>query len=479
MTQTHSDKNLRIFATIVALQYLAAPVIYVGITQASLLKQLEANALVANLPGASFFVMATLVALVAWAFPKVRHLKPILMSCYGLAAITSALTAVALILPVSNQVKIVVVILQSGVTGATIPTAIAFIWEVLGRTTDESKRGVALGLAYGVGPILAAVGSLASQLILAGHFELRPLKLQTETLASPWNYALLFALIAPVMALASFLTSRFDIAMPDSEPPRRPFSEVIDLSLGIAAGVAAMVFALYENMPVSVVCMLISTGLFIVHFRDLLSIRVLRLVAFMTVIFYIGNTILSNMSLYSNSVLGVDPVEYAGYQNLLRFSFKALAGAGLGWLLVKTNPRAGVLVTAGLYVVALVWAMFATGKAYLLAFGIFGAGELIGVYAPNYMLSACRKSEMKRGQVMMNLAMGPVGQAGVLFGWIVDTVQRKELTAFGQDSRALGFQTSFAVCAAILILGMLFTLRWIPARPQRDAQGSEDDKPAS
>ena len=59
MTQTHSDRNLRIFATIVALQYLAAPVIYVGITQASLLKELKANALVANLPGASFFVMAT------------------------------------------------------------------------------------------------------------------------------------------------------------------------------------------------------------------------------------------------------------------------------------------------------------------------------------------------------------------------------------------------------------------------------------
>jgi hypothetical protein len=228
-------------------------------------------------------------------------------------------------------------------------------------------------------------------------------------------------------------------------------------------------------MSISIICMLISTGLFIVHFRDLLSIRVLRLVAFMTVIFYIGNTIPSNMSLYSSSVLGVDPVEYAGYQNLLRFSFKALAGAALGWLLVKTNPRAGVLVTAGLYVFALAWAIFATGKAYLLAFGIFGAGELIGVYAPNYMLSACRKSEMKRGQVMMNLAMGPVGQAGVLFGWIVDTVHENDLTAFGQDSRALGFKVSFTICAGIILLGMLFTLLWIPANPQRENADSKLD----
>ena len=36
-------RNLLIFASCVALQYLAAPVIYVGITQAALLKQLGAN----------------------------------------------------------------------------------------------------------------------------------------------------------------------------------------------------------------------------------------------------------------------------------------------------------------------------------------------------------------------------------------------------------------------------------------------------
>ncbi|MBM83731.1 MAG: hypothetical protein CMJ78_24505 [Planctomycetaceae bacterium] len=463
----HSDKNLKLFATIVALQYLSAPVIYVGITQASLLKHLDANATVANLPGSSFFVMATLVALVAWAFPKVRHLKPTLTACYGLAAITSGLTAAAIVSPVSDQIKIIVVILQSGITGATIPTAIAFIWEVLGRTTNEAKRGVALGLAYGAGPIFAAVGSLVSQLILAGHFELGPLNLSVEPIEAPANYSLLFALIAPVMGLASFLSSRFDIELPDDEPERRPFREIIDLALGVAAGIVAMVFALQKLMPISICFMFVSTALFVVHFRDLLSIRLVRLVAIMTLIFYVGNTIPSNMSLYSKAVLGVDPMEYAGYQNLLRFAFKALAGAGLGWLLVKTNPRSGVLVTASLYVFALLWAMFATGKSYLLAFGIFGAGELVGVYAPNYMLSACRQSKMKRGQVLMNLAMGPVGQMGVVFGWIADTVHEKGITGWGQESQAFGFKISFALCAGILIAGLLFTVLWIPRKPER------------
>lgn len=468
MTQPHSSRNLILFASIVGLQYLAAPVIYVGITQASLLESLDASTLLCNLPGASFFVMASLAALAAWAFPQVRQLKPILTSCYGLAAVSAALTAAVLVLPVSNQVKTVAVISQSAVTGATIPTAIAFIWEVLGRTTDQAKRGVALGLAYGAGPILAALGSLGSQLILAGHFELGPVVLTSRTLDSPANFALLFALIAPVMGLASFLSSRFEIRVPDKEPLRRPFAEVVDLGLGILAGVAAMVFALFELMPWSVGCILLSTVLFAVHFRDLLSIRLLRLIAIVTVILYVGNTIPSNMSLYSKEVLGVDPMEYAGYQNLLRFLFKAVAGTALGWLLVKTNPRSGVLVTAGLYVLALAWAIFATGKLYLLAFGIFGAGELIGVYAPNYMLTACREGEMKRGQVMMNLAMGPVGQAGVLFGWIVDATEESGLSAFGEAGQALGFKLSFTVCAAMLVLGIVVALVCLPASPRRD-----------
>ena len=50
--------NVLLFSGCVALQYLSAPVIYVGITQSSLLDQLGANATVANLPAASFFVMA-------------------------------------------------------------------------------------------------------------------------------------------------------------------------------------------------------------------------------------------------------------------------------------------------------------------------------------------------------------------------------------------------------------------------------------
>ena len=502
-------KNLVLFASCVALQYLSAPVIYVGITQGSLLDKLGTNPVIANIPGASFFVMATLVALISWAFPQVRHLKPILVTCYTVAGITAGLTALVLAMDqFTTNTKIMMVILQSGMTGATIPTAIAFIWEVLGRTTESSRRGIALGMAYGIGPLLAAVGSLGSQLILAGHFEMGPLALSTSVLPSPLNYALLFALVSPVMIAAAVLVSFFTIPVPTVDVTRKPATQIIDISAGILVSILAMLASLFSNllsqesktltntpdsvdapvravyhffrgllgireveplaawlMGISSVLMILAALLFAWHFRDLLSVKILRLITLATLLFYVGNVIPTNMNLYSKSVLGVDPAEYAGYQNLMRFSFKALAGLGLGWLLVKTNPRSGILVTATLYLAALGWAMVVTGKAYLIAFGIFGAGELIGVYAPNYMLSACNQNQMKRGQVLMNLLMGPVGQMGIVFGWIATTVDQRQWSLLGQTSQAFGFQVSFAFCGLFLIAGMLLVLFRFPTDP--------------
>ena len=113
---------------------------------------------------------------------------------------------------------------------------------------------------------------------------------------------------------------------------------------------------------------------------------------------YSGNTIPSNMNLYTPEVLGDLPEKYAGYQNTLRFAFKVVAGFLLGWVLTKSNPKAGILLTGCIFIAAQLWAIFATGTAYLIAFGIYGAGELVGVYAPNYILSASRPAQMRPGQ---------------------------------------------------------------------------------
>src|SRR4051812_26831138 len=126
-------RNLILFACCTGLQYLAAPVLYVGITQASLCKRLDADVRTSNLPGTLYFAMTAMPALIAWMSPRVSALKRNLMLCYGVVACTLAATALLLALPVPNGVKLAVVILQGGVSGAAMPAGIALLWEVIGR----------------------------------------------------------------------------------------------------------------------------------------------------------------------------------------------------------------------------------------------------------------------------------------------------------------------------------------------------------
>ncbi|HCK52798.1 MAG TPA: hypothetical protein DIC23_06240, partial [Planctomycetaceae bacterium] len=53
-------RNLVLFALCTGMQYLAAPVLYVGITQASLCEKLGADARVANLPATLYFAFTAM-----------------------------------------------------------------------------------------------------------------------------------------------------------------------------------------------------------------------------------------------------------------------------------------------------------------------------------------------------------------------------------------------------------------------------------
>ncbi len=137
---------------------LRHPVLYVGITQASLCDRLGADAKLANLPGTFYFAMTAAPALIAWIFPYVSYLKRNLVVCYSVTSGMLAIMAVALIVPLPDNVRIACVILQGTVSGIAMPAAIAFLWEAIGRGTEESRRGLALSLAFGAGPILAVIG---------------------------------------------------------------------------------------------------------------------------------------------------------------------------------------------------------------------------------------------------------------------------------------------------------------------------------
>ena len=83
-----------------------------------------------------------------------------------------------------------------------------------------------------------------------------------------------------------------------------------------------------------------------------------------------------NLSLYSRVVLGGDPKQFSGIIMALRFGFKSTGGYLLGMIAMKKGIRAPLLTTVFLLVAAIVWGWSVPGYAYLMAFGLMGAGEL-------------------------------------------------------------------------------------------------------
>ena len=113
------------------------------------------------------------------------------------------------------------------------------------------------------------------------------------------------------------------------------------------------------------------------------------------------------------------------------------------------------------------WAMFVTGPWYLVAFGIFGAGELIGVYSPNYIVSASKPNELRRNLAFVAMLMVPAAPAGYLYGAIVDLSKSQGWSAFGLSSEALGFRLSFLFCAMFIASGITVGWIWLPKQPRR------------
>jgi hypothetical protein len=214
-------------------------------------------------------------------------------------------------------------------------------------------------------------------------------------------------------------------------------------------------------------CGVISTAAFIYHFRAILNQRILLLATLVTLLVYCGNMIPPNMNLYSMEALGDTPAKYSGVQNTLRFGFKMFAGIFYGWMLTKTNPRAGILVTSIVFLSSQIWAMFITGPAYLIAFGLYGAGELVGAYAPNYLVSASRKDDLRKTTAFMTMLMAPAAPVGYLYGSIVDASKMNHWTAFGMDSATLGFRLSFALCAIFILSGIILALVALPNASKR------------
>ena len=86
---------------------------------------------------------------------------------------------------------------------------------------------------------------------------------------------------------------------------------------------------------------------------------------------------------------------------------------------------------------------------------------------------------MMEMRVLMNLLMGPVGQMGIVFGWVAATVDQRQWSLLGQSSQAFGFQVSFALCGLFLIAGMLLVLFRFPTDPGTSLVPRPDENPVN
>lgn len=499
LTWPQQRRNLILFALGIGMQYLAAPVLYIGITHAALCEKLKADTATSNLPATMFFAMTAMVTLIAWISPKASSLKRNLTLCYCCCATILAALSLSLLMDVSDRIKIGMVILQGGVVGAVMPAATAYLWEAIGRGTDESRRGLAMGMAFGGGPLLAVIGSFCQMLLLGGPF----LFWKLPGIAYPWNFVILFAAGVPMMLLGIVFGQLLIIPPAEREPLRQPVSQVFGALIGVPAMAGFFVCIYLSGIPkvqtldvtsliqifrtqvpgsgtllefylpdnkyllaVGYVSLVISTVALSYHFREILSQRILLIATLVTLLVYCGNMIPPNMNLYSTEALGDAPAKYAGVQNTLRFGFKMVAGIFYGWMLTRTNPRMGILVTSFIFLSSQFWAMFVTGPQYLIAFGLYGAGELVGAYAPNYLVCASRKEDLRKTTAFMTMLMAPAAPIGYLYGSIVDLAKKNDWTALGMNSATLGFRLSFVVCAAFILSGIILALTMLPKQPR-------------
>jgi hypothetical protein len=269
-----------------------------------------------------------------------------------------------------------------------------------------------MGWTFGLGPVMACVGSLLQQLLLSTE----PITGYSFNVSFPDNYMFLFAGAIPVLLASIVLSVAFVV------PP--PTDESIP-----TAGLADILGGLLRFL---------TTG------------PVLICAIAYVMVYSGGRAIMDNVSLHAKDVLGEASPDTVGVQNFLRFGFKAVAGVFLGYLLAKTNPKATLLATIGLLLLGMAWALTVPGWLYLLTVGWLGAGELFGAYFFNYISTASPKSQVRVNIAYVSLMSIVVGFASVMYGQISDNYGRI---------------ASFYVASGILIFALALVVFALPSRP--------------
>jgi hypothetical protein len=412
LSQRERTRNMIIYAANVCLIFTAAPVIYIGIVQAVLCQKLGASITVANLPTSLYLAVAALPVLFAWYLPYVRLLRRVVVTGYATMSCMGALVTALLVLPVSNGTKVAAVVLHGAVMGGTIGVVNAFEWEVLIRGVPESLRGKTFSLALGVGPIMAVIGSICSQMVLNGKIG----NVTLGHLVFPKNFAVLYAATVPAIGLAALQSSQYVIPQPSVENVRQPFlSEVVG------------------------------------GFGEFVRDRLILIASMSFIILYAGQVIMPNMTLFTHEAMGEAAERYVGYQDGLRFAFKVAAGFLLGWLLTHTNVKLTLLITALFSLLGVVCVLALRGKWFLLGFGLLGAGELAYAYYSYYVLCCSDESKLRRNMAFFSMIQVPLAFVPDMYGRISDF---------------FGLRLSFWVALFFIVSATVLALWGLPPHPR-------------
>lgn len=404
-------RNGFVFFINTALTYLVAPVFYVGVLHAAILKDLEASDLVANLPEAVYLWAMPLAVVIAWLWPAPELLRPMLSSAHiaqGIAGLGLAILFVA----GRREWLVPALVIHAGVIGLAAGVRNMCIWELLGRGISPARRGWTLGWTFGLGPIFAVLGSSASQMVLGGDL----FGWSIGKIAQPWSYVILFGVTGPTMLLAAALVSLAHVQPVDARPA--------SMSLHSIAG-----------------------GLRLYFLNPLILVTALGFL-----LTYGGTMIMNNVALYVEQLLDEPVTAYAGLQLTLRFGCKCLAGFALGWLVARIHSKASLLVTTATSLAGVTWALVVPGRWYLLSFGLLGAGELFFVYYLNYIVGCSEPQRIRENTAYTNLITVCVGFFPLMFGAVSDH---------------LGLRSSF-IAAQLIFLAALLLVGWkLPREPRR------------
>lgn len=397
--------------------YFIAPVSYVGILHADILKGYEFNDKMANLPAAVNAWVLPVPVILAWMLTSTRFLRPMLMGSYVVLA-ALGITIAALFQSSSPNLLLGALVAHAGMNGIVGGVLTMCMWEILKTGMSEKRRGITLSLAFSIGPMFAVLGSACSDLILSGNFiDL----IKVTPLERPWNYITIFGITGPLM-LSLVFTSIFVTV-----PPRSEHQENLTLRQNLDGMVG-----------------------YLGNYRILLALAAFLLT-------YAGcSYIMPNLGLYVTDVTGEPAENYTGAKMALRFGCKCAYGLLLGLLMVRFNSKVPLLLTTGTCIVGIAWALIVSeqnvipGKWYLLAFGFLGAGELFYLYFMNYIVSCAPAENIRQYAAYTGLFPVVLGFVAVLYGKVSDDY---------------GYRASIWLALAFLLTAMVIIMLTLPKQP--------------